>query len=210
MIEISDRRLLRRTPPSPGVPAASAHSIQAKQDRSRTTHDALLDAFEELLHEGRNADISLAQIARQAGLTTGAVYGRFRDKRGIAIAVYERFAHNSAQIMEEWGRRPTWQVAAPKTIVEGWTKGALNFCRMHRPLMALMSVDPAVQDEYDTLMARPARILKELLQQRVPASDDDIEWAARAALAVLERLDLDEADLNDRLVTLVCNYLGVE
>src|SRR5882672_12197735 len=58
--------------------------ITPKQDRSRANREALLDALMDLLYERPYADIGVADIARRAGMTTGAVYGRFEDKRGLA------------------------------------------------------------------------------------------------------------------------------
>lgn len=211
MIDTGDLHALRRAPAEPAeVGIGSAHAIAAKQNRSRTTHDRLLDAFDELLQESQYADITLAEIARRADLTTGAVYGRFRDKRGIAVAVYERFTRNSTRVMEEWGRRPTWQTATAHSIIGGWTKGAVNFGRVHRPLVTLMTVDPAAHDAYCAITALAGRILKDLLHRKITAADDDVEWVARAAMAVLERLDLEHDDPNDRITKLICSYLGVE
>ncbi|MGV0806572.1 TetR/AcrR family transcriptional regulator [Mycolicibacterium setense] len=186
-----------------------------KQLRSRESRDALLDAFIALLDERPYADIGVSDIVRRAGLTTGALYGRFGDKRGLARAAHERFVTRSAETMDQWGARPEWRSAAPREIIAGWTKGALNFCRMYRPLMSLMMNDPDVGEQYGELMAKPPRILARLLRNVVPGTpgiefDKDVEWAARAALAVLERLDLGDDELYQRIETLLCRLIGVE
>lgn len=188
---------------------------EPKQQRSRESRDALLDAFIALLDERPYADIGVGDIVRRAGLTSGALYGRFGDKRGLARAAHERFVGSSAETMERWGERPAWRSAAPREIIAGWTKGAVNFCRMYRPLLSLMINDPDVGEQYDQLMAKPPRILARLLRNVVPGSpgvefDKDVEWAARAALAVLERFDLDDDELFDRIEMLLCRMIGVE
>ncbi|WP_169812266.1 TetR/AcrR family transcriptional regulator [Nocardia xishanensis] len=188
---------------------------EPKQQRSRETRDALLDAFVSLLDERPYADIGVAEIARRAGLTSGALYGRFGDKRGLALAAHERFAVRSAETMEAWGARPRWQTALPREIIGSWTKGAVNFCRMYRPMLSLMINDPDVGEQYDQLMGKPPRILARLLRDAVPGSpgvefEKDVEWSARAALAVLERFDLDDDDLFDRIELLLCRMIGVE
>jgi AcrR family transcriptional regulator len=216
----------RQTSPKGDAPSsvASRHAphgarpvrlIQAKQERSRSTREALLDAFMELLHERPYAEVGLADIAHKAGMTTGAVYARFGSKRGLGTALHERFAERSAVTMETWGARPQWSSAPPRRIIESWTRGAVSFCRMHRPLFALMMNDPELQDRYADLTARPPRILARLLRKVMPDRvdprfDRDVEWAARAALAVLERFDLDDDELCERIDGLLCRSVGVK
>lgn len=192
-----------------------AGASEPKQQRSRESRDALLDAFVSLLNERPYADIGVAEIARRAGLTSGALYGRFGDKRGLARAAHERFVIRSAETMGTWGARPMWRAAPPREIIRNWTKGAVNFCRMYRPLMSLMIDDPDVGEQYNDLMEKPGRILARLLRNVVPGSrgaefEKDVEWAARAALAVLERFDLDDDELFDRIELLLCRMIGVE
>jgi len=106
-----------RIEPSPRLTRAQAGTdrrpeVTPKQDRSRANREALLDALMDLLYERPFADIGVADIARRAGMTTGAVYGRFGDKRGVAIALHERFAARASQTMEDWGARPQWATAS--------------------------------------------------------------------------------------------------
>jgi AcrR family transcriptional regulator len=188
---------------------------EPKQQRSRASRDALLDAFIALLDERPYADIGVGDIVRRAGLTSGALYGRFGDKRGLARAAHERFVARSAETMELWGARPGWRSAAPRKIIRSWTKGAVNFCRMYRPLLSLMINDPDVGEQYDQMMAKPPRILAGLLRNAVSGSagaefEKDVEWAARAALAVLERFDLDDDELFDRIELMLCRMIGVD
>jgi AcrR family transcriptional regulator len=172
----------------------------------------------DLLYERPYADIGVADISRRAGMTTGAVYGRFGDKRGVAIALHERFAARASQTMEDWGARPQWATASPKEIISSWTRGAINFGRMYRPLLTLMANDPLVREQHSELMARPPRILARLLKAAMPGASSkrlakdlerDVEWAARAALAVLEQFDLEDDELYERIEVMLCRLIGV-
>jgi AcrR family transcriptional regulator len=188
--------------------------VTPKQDRSRANREVLLDALMDLLYERPYADIGVADISRRAGMTTGAVYGRFGDKRGVAIALHERFAARASQTMEDWGARPQWATASPQEIVSSWTRGAINFGRMYRPLLTLMANDPLVREQHSELMARPPRILARLLKTAMPGAaakgfERDVEWAARAALAVLEQFDLDDDELYERIEVMLCRLIGV-
>lgn len=64
--------------------------ITAKQARSKRTEEALLRALDTLLVKKSFDEMSVAEIAREAGLTTGAVYRRFENKRAMLIAAVGR------------------------------------------------------------------------------------------------------------------------
>jgi len=199
----------------PWLSARRPPAIEAKRERSRATREALLDALMELLRERPYSDIGVGDIARRAGLTTGAIYARFGDKRGVALAVHDRFVERSTATMDTWGARPQWAEATPQEIIRGWTRGAVNFGRMYRPLLSLMMSDPAVREQHDELMVRPAGILTRLLRDAMPvttseAFDGDVEWAARAALAIMGSFDLDDDGLYDRIEKLLCRMIGVD
>jgi AcrR family transcriptional regulator len=213
MIETTEEPAVSRHTTQGGAQRPPA--IEAKQERSRANREALLDAFMELLGERPYVEIGVGDIARRAGLTTGAVYARFGDKRGVALAVHERFVQRSAQTMEAWGARPQWVTATPREIIHGWTRGAVNFARMHRPLLSLMTNDPVIREQHDELMELPARILTRLLRNAMPGGqggrlERDVEWAARAALVILDRFDLEDDELYSRIETLLCRLIGVD
>jgi len=115
---------------------------------------------------------------------------------------------------KDWGARPQWATASAQEIISSWTRGAINFGRMYRPLLTLMSNDPVVREQHSDLMARPPRILARLLNAAMPDDagegfDRDVAWAARAALAVLEQFELDDDDLYERIEIMLCRLIGV-
>src|SRR5437867_10869287 len=70
--------------------AGATRIVEAKQARSQATHERLLDAPSELLQPRSYGEISVADIARAAGLPTGAAYARFGDRRAVAAALIAR------------------------------------------------------------------------------------------------------------------------
>ena len=64
----------------------------ARQARSLETHERILDAAEELIADKGFDDVPVAEIARRAGFSVGAVYARFRDKAALLHCLLERFA----------------------------------------------------------------------------------------------------------------------
>ena len=89
-------------------------ALEAKSDRSRVTHEALLDAFVDLLGERPYAQIGVAHIAARAGLTTGAIYSRFGSKQGVVLALHTRFVEHWIGTMESWAAQPCWSSASPQ------------------------------------------------------------------------------------------------
>ena len=66
-----------------------------KQARSLRTEQALLDALEALLSRKSFVDLTVSELAREAGLTTGAIYRRFKDKEDVLRAAFQRFYESS-------------------------------------------------------------------------------------------------------------------
>lgn len=66
------------------------HVKSRKSDYVEQTRIALLDAAQALFVENGYEKTSLAEVARTARFTKGAVYGHFPDKKALFIAVFER------------------------------------------------------------------------------------------------------------------------
>lgn len=64
----------------------------AQQERSRRTMTRILDATETLLLRRGFEHVSVAEIARQACVSVGAIYARFQDKNGLLQVLHERFS----------------------------------------------------------------------------------------------------------------------
>ena len=68
-----------------------------RQALSRRTLESMLDAAERLLHGRSFQEISLTELVREAGVTTGAFYGRFASKDNLLPCLYPRYlSHLSA------------------------------------------------------------------------------------------------------------------
>jgi len=73
-------------------PATITKQVRNKpqQDRSRETEELILRSVEEMIKQGRDAeDIKVAEIALECGLTTGAIYSRFRNKDAVMESLIE-------------------------------------------------------------------------------------------------------------------------
>lgn len=115
-------------PPSPQQP------IQA---RSRKTQQNLVDALERLLSSKSIGELTVAEIAAQAGVTTGAIYRRFKDKQDLLRAAFDRFLEkteeNGARLMLEGAELGNRELL--KLVIEG----TLHFTLQHLDIMRAAS-----------------------------------------------------------------------
>lgn len=69
---------------------SSARS-RLKGDKRERTRAKLLEATRSLIREKGYDGATLEQIAERAGMTTGAIYGNFKDRDDLFIAVAQRY-----------------------------------------------------------------------------------------------------------------------
>ncbi len=62
-----------------------------KQSRSQETQEKLLHALEDLLAEKFFEQITIRGLAERAGVASGTIYRRFKDKEALLPVLYERF-----------------------------------------------------------------------------------------------------------------------
>ncbi len=75
----------RRSPTTP----RAAHRVS--QARSRDTLDRILTAAEELLETREFDELTMADLAEQAGCGVGTVYGRLPNKESLLLCLHERY-----------------------------------------------------------------------------------------------------------------------
>jgi AcrR family transcriptional regulator len=63
---------------------------RTQADRSAATRDALVRAGRHLFAEHGYAEVGTEAIAREAGVTRGAMYHQFADKTELFAAVFEQ------------------------------------------------------------------------------------------------------------------------
>jgi AcrR family transcriptional regulator len=145
-------------------------------------------------------------------VTTGAVYARFGDKHGVAVALADRFVSMSFELMDSWYAQDRWASATPREIVDNWTRGAINYGRMYRPYLTLMLDDHSLRAQHTALIDHSSRHLADLLRTAVGEGvdehfDGDVQFAARA---ILERFEIqDDDESHARISRLIRRITGV-
>lgn len=65
----------------------SGHQSRTKGDKRQRTRTALLEAARQLIREKGHEAATLEAIAERAGMTTGAIYGNFKNREDLFIAL---------------------------------------------------------------------------------------------------------------------------
>lgn len=107
------------------MPTARTPDAPSRRDeKSRATRDALVQAGLELFAERGYADVGTEEIVAQAKVTRGALYHHFEDKRDLFRAVHER-------VEEELVKRIAAKMGAiedPWELMIAGTRAFLDAC----------------------------------------------------------------------------------
>jgi len=160
------------------------NSLSPKQDRSLKTQRALIAAFVALLEEKPFEEITVAQIAGKAGLTTGAIYRRFKDKRALLENAFEGFVAES--IANQDSRAIQTRGKSDREIIETLIRSTLEFTIPYLPLMRAAS---SLNDQPSFESMRKARnITSDWLAEQIstsPYTEEDLKHRTRFAMRVI-------------------------
>ncbi|HEY3959108.1 MAG TPA: TetR/AcrR family transcriptional regulator [Solirubrobacteraceae bacterium] len=117
------------------APARPARERSTQAERSARSRGALLESAARGLSRHGYGNLVLAEVAREAGYTRGALYHQFSDKEDLALAVIE-------WVNENWMREvgaPAAQQTDPIAELLALARGHAVFCRrdIARVVMAL-------------------------------------------------------------------------
>jgi AcrR family transcriptional regulator len=75
--------------------------MATQSERNQATRSALIDAGRVLFAERGYAEVSVTELAKRAGVTTGALYHQFASKEGLFKAVYAELVQDvGAQVLK--------------------------------------------------------------------------------------------------------------
>ncbi len=124
-----------------------------RQKRSIETKKKIVDAGYELFSEVGYFSTNTAEIAKHAGVSTGIVYGYFKDKRDIMIDVLDIYIeHVSSPIIEMFDKIELANIEAiiPKLMMAVINAHKDN-ANIHEALHSLTHSDSEVADKFEEL-----------------------------------------------------------
>ena len=112
-----------------------------QQERSRETEALILRTTEEMLEQGHDfRDIKVADIAFACGVTTGAIYARFRNKKAIVDSLIQEVFINGLRerVLPTLSMETCRELTIPQ-IIRGYLSAEAQLYRDHAALGRLFS-----------------------------------------------------------------------
>jgi AcrR family transcriptional regulator len=178
--------------------------VRADAVRNR---EAVLRAAGRLFDEADDPEqVSMDDIAAEAGVGKGTLFRRFGDRATLVLAVHEeRMAHTRESLTLDPGRTAAENIA---NLMSAVLRFKLENRALARALESLGSGSPYTNPDYAGWHARLTELIAD---ERGPASADFLAHALLAAVRgdLVEHLaDWPEARLHEGLTALVDSILG--
>lgn len=121
------------------------------QERAIEKKKKIIEASYELFAEVGYYNTNTAEIAKRAGVSTGIVYGYFKDKRDILLEVLEIYIDNvyepTLAMLEQITLPLNLEYIAPH-VVEEAIKTHIKYAKIHETLHSLTSADSEVKKKF--------------------------------------------------------------
>jgi AcrR family transcriptional regulator len=199
----------------------------ARQDRSRDTHLRYVEAAQRLLARGKSfAEISVAELAKEASSSVGAFYSRFRDKEGLLHVLQIELNREGSATATETMRISRAAQVPLEVLIRGFVMFAVNYYKqqqgLRRALLLEMCTNAELRARARDLSRETVAGLVELLGERYPHAKkqlpDVVDVAHRMVYGVLDQNllfadgaptgnELAEHALVDELTSAVHAYL---
>ena len=176
-----------------------------RQARSRASRERILDAGEAVVAAKGFEAAAVAEVVARAGSSVGVFYARFRDKRGLLHALYDRF-HLEALLRIDAALDPVRCAETPTArLVQGLVRTLVDLHRERRGLVRAFAVEAARDRELQARRDRLSQHLAGRLGERLRGRAAEIghhhpERASAFGLAVVASA-VEGAILFDRLRT---------
>lgn len=124
---------------------------QARQGRSQETEDKILASARELFAAKTFDKVSVAEIARHAGVSVGGLYARFKDKAALALAVDERLLDDAQRIFEREMGEESLAGSSAGQVVQTYLRTMLRYIDKHKVLLGNLALKVRGDDRYQGL-----------------------------------------------------------
>ncbi|HEX2671719.1 MAG TPA: TetR/AcrR family transcriptional regulator [Polyangiaceae bacterium] len=193
-----------------------------KQQRSKVTVAAILDATVQVLERQGSDAATTSRIAEVAGVSVGTLYQYFANREAILDALQDREFERATEMMSRVLSRGAYQTdrEVARAVIEGLLELHSAAPTLHRVLVvAGLSVTPTERVQaFDMRIIAVVKSFLSLAKVRIRRANLDaaafvVYQAVRASMlaCVVERpAGLDSETLVDELTDLVLRYLAVD
>lgn len=202
-----------------GAAAAVSPRKEPKQERSRRTVEAVLEAFAQVLVDEGYDRASTNRIAKVAGVSVGSLYQYFPSKEALVIALCRRHSDEMLSLLEDCVTR-LWDEpldVAVRTYVQSMLAAHRLDPKLHRAIV--QQVLHIGFEHIRQIQERAAVVVRAYLERHKDALlPKNLDMAASLLVSCVESatysIILDEEDgrlmdpsLEEELVALILRYL---
>lgn len=193
--------------PSPTRKTAGKQRRKPKQERSRATVDAILDAAARILRRHGPKGLTTAAIAARAGVSVGSIYDYFPTKDAIVIALAKALLDDDVRAIQHALAQPS---SDPIRLVVRTLIIRHRADRAYRRKVMSAHIGAGLAGEHaETVQAAISLILERLPEIEAPAplavfvASHSVLGVCRALVDERAGLELDAADLETALLSIV-------
>jgi AcrR family transcriptional regulator len=178
---------------------------EPRQARSRETQEKLVKAALELVVERGREGPSVPEIARRAGVSVGAFYGRFPTKEALFDHVDKQLFEECARFWvdflapENWRGRHAAEIV--REVVRAWVEAVANHHPLNRALTERWRSAPpsavvrqAAKAHYEAIFDALGRLLEE---RRSEVPHPDPRLAAKVLIEVIDAVLVERLTFSD-------------
>lgn len=200
------------------------HLIEPKQERSRARMDALLKAGKHLFSIREYEDVTVADIAREAGCAVGTVYGRFQNKEALFLAIVHDLLKPAEGQMKSLLAILN-EGTAPREVAETMIRMLVAFFRNAEGILAAAlrrsSTNPESWTPLREAGARTAMQVLIVMARALKTPQETVELRVLFAMqmvygtlinALLNRpgpIQIADPRLEEELIQAMCRYLEI-
>jgi len=199
----------------------------AQQPRSEATFHALIRAGRKALDQKFFDEMTIGDIARDAGASVGAFYGRFSNKEAFFSAIQEITVADIKAQLEQQLARPELEAAGDENFLAAVAKLTVGVFRKHRGLYIASfkhsstrpgAWSPIRRLGYKASGLIAAKLAPRLKQLGKPASEREIRIGLQFMNGLLVNavlndpgpLSLDDRKMPAYITRFLCSFFGVD
>jgi AcrR family transcriptional regulator len=203
--------------------------LDDRQARSRATREQILRVSEDFVQRGSFEEMSMQELAEEAGVSVGALYARFPSKASL-LELLGLVAFDAARAAFETALAALPPEARLGDVIDVYTSTLVDALVAHAPIIRQVRRHAGASSELQVLLRRTNEAIHGAFLRRAQTAGGDIrhpdpEKALRYGLFIVNaaareaviagaldpyRLEGDHAELVAELARSFRRYLGIE